>query len=180
MSDDLESRVAALEAWKESLERKEFGVNPSRGRAESEQVVIDYCKSLGLPEADGTFFWCRWESAGAGGWYNAGKKIRDWKMVVRQWRAAGWCPSQKRGQAGKLPIEIAVKRQAWQIRNDIESSKLDRQAVKNRLEAASRAHGHITTEAISANWRKCGTAGDVGEYDRLTTKLKELEKELGE
>jgi len=162
MSEDLEARIKALEDWKQTLERKEFGINPSRAKAESEEKVVEYCKSLGLQESDGTFFWCRWESAGDGGWYNAGKKIRDWKMVVRQWKAAGWCPSQKNGFRG--PNNGNGHRTRYVIEQDIKGAKAQRDKLM-----ACRSYEGMAREYPDR----------VPQYQQLTQKIQQLNQELG-
>jgi hypothetical protein len=97
--------------------RQYLADNPScatstKARAKDEAEVVAYCVSIGLTENDGIFFWCRWES---GSWFNAGKRIRDWKMVIRQWQAAGWCPSQKQQRSSVHGTNGDKPMTTWEI-----------------------------------------------------------------
>lgn len=75
-------------------QEKEKSDPGTKAKAGSENDVIAYAESIGLPPSDGTFFWNKWE---ANGWTINGKRIRDWAAIIRQWKAAGYLPSQKNG-----------------------------------------------------------------------------------
>jgi hypothetical protein len=64
-----------------------------KGRPKDREAVIFYIREIGLPEADGHYYWDKWQ---AGGYVNGGKPIKDWKALIRSHKAAGYCPSQKR------------------------------------------------------------------------------------
>lgn len=53
-----------------------------------------YFREQGLFPMDAEYGWERWN---ANGWENGGKKIKDWRGVVRSWKAARYWPSQKQG-----------------------------------------------------------------------------------
>lgn len=82
--------------------REESSISLSKARASSEQEVIDYVKSFGLPDSDGSYLWNSWE---AGGWKRGSEKIVDWKAAARTWITGGWLPSQKQkgGTHGQKP-----------------------------------------------------------------------------
>lgn len=64
----------------------------SKGKPEGESEVIEFCAGVGLPEADGRYFWEHWQG---NGFTNGGKTMKDWKATIRSWKAANHCPSQK-------------------------------------------------------------------------------------
>lgn len=51
-----------------------------------------FAKTIGLPSSDGEAMFWKFESTG---WKNAGRDVKDWQAVMRQWKAAGYHPSQK-------------------------------------------------------------------------------------
>lgn len=53
--------------------------------------VVEFTKSLGLPDSDGESCYWKWEG---NGWTNGNKPIKDWKATVRSWMAARYLPSQ--------------------------------------------------------------------------------------
>ena len=59
--------------------------------------IMEFCKSNGLFPRDAEYLWNRWES---NGWQNANKPIKDWKAVIRAWKAQGYLPTQKQQIAG--------------------------------------------------------------------------------
>ena len=54
--------------------------------------IMEFCKSNGLFPRDAEYLWNKWE---ANGWQNANKPIKDWKAVIRSWKAQGYLPTQK-------------------------------------------------------------------------------------
>lgn len=76
-----------------------------RPKPDTLQAVEQYCDSLKLPRADASYFWHKWLG---NGFKNGGHKMRDWQSVIRSWRDAGHCPSQKNGQQ-RLPLESKSK-----------------------------------------------------------------------
>lgn len=107
---------------KEKGNRKEKGkkkeneaVNLSCGTLEE---LVGYCRSKGLPESDGHYFFNKWEESG---WENSGKPIKNWKLTINTWFSAGWCPSQK-GQKGvtvtQEPIPTDEQVEAFKAAND--------------------------------------------------------------
>lgn len=73
-------------------EKREEKTKQSLTHACGMQDVIDFAVSLGLPANDGEYFWEKWQGNGN---QNAGKSIKDWRAVIRSWKLAGHCPSQK-------------------------------------------------------------------------------------
>lgn len=65
------------------------GRNP---RPKSQEEVLAYCKSIDLPETDADYFWHKWLG---NGFKNNKSPMRDWQAVIRSWKDAGHCPSQK-------------------------------------------------------------------------------------
>lgn len=99
-------KLLTLEEGEEDKSRVEGNVmsnvtvtlpKPNKSKPSSVEEVIEYCSTLGLPKKDGEFFWHRWESNGFT--LNGKDKMKDWGGVVRQYRSAGWCPSQKDAKA---------------------------------------------------------------------------------
>jgi hypothetical protein len=71
-----------------------------KGRC-SEVEAIAYCRSLGLPESDGQWFFAKMEGAG---WKNGGKAVKDWQQTIRAWNIAHYMASQKiRGPVSTAP-----------------------------------------------------------------------------
>ncbi len=66
----------------------------TKARPASVEAVIDFCSSVGITVDDGEYFWEKWNGDG---FKNAGKSMKDWKAVIRSWKLAGHCPSQKPG-----------------------------------------------------------------------------------
>lgn len=93
----LSHRVDSRAINKEEEEDKEKeGKNRARGTFDD---VTEFCRGLGLFPRDVEYLWNRWES---NGWKNAGKSVKDWRAVVRAWKAQGYLPSQKT----QLPSDI--------------------------------------------------------------------------
>lgn len=87
--------------------REDTSISLSKARASSEQEVIDYVKSLGFPDKDGSYLWDSWE---AGGWMRGKKAIVDWKATARTWIQRGFLPSQqqKGGTHGQKPSNRGI------------------------------------------------------------------------
>lgn len=58
------------------------------------EQVVEFTRSLGLPDSDGESCYWKWEG---NAWTNGRQPIKDWKATVRSWRAAGYLPSQSGG-----------------------------------------------------------------------------------
>lgn len=69
-------------------------------RAASLGEVLSFCRELGLPRTDAEWFWHKCEE---NGWQNGGKSIRDWRLTLRSWHAAGYVPSIKNPRRGIPP-----------------------------------------------------------------------------
>lgn len=97
------ARWEKVRAKKEKKQKKDntgeesIGAKHCLGHATSMEEVRDFAITLGLPANDGEYFWEKWHG---NGFQNAGKPIRDWKSVIRSWRLAGHCPSQKQNGNG--------------------------------------------------------------------------------
>ena len=70
----------------------------------NEQEVVDYCKSIGIP--DGAYLWDKWTG---NGFQNGGKIIKDWKATIRSWKAAGYLPSQKQNGIKPMMVRTPIK-----------------------------------------------------------------------
>lgn len=76
-------------------ERNTKGIENERkekARASSVSEIIDFCKSVNLPESDAHYLWNHWES---NSWTNGGHKIKDWQATIRSWKHAGHLPKSK-------------------------------------------------------------------------------------
>lgn len=65
----------------------------NKARPQSRQDVLDYVRSIGLPETDGHYFFDHWQS---NGYKNSGKPVLDWKATIRSWQQGNHLPSQKK------------------------------------------------------------------------------------
>jgi len=65
--------------------------------------VREFCKEIGVREADADFLFWKWHG---NGWTNNGEPIRDWKATIRAWQRAGYLPSQK-ARNGSTPQGVA-------------------------------------------------------------------------
>lgn len=72
-----------------------------KSRAKTEAEVIAYVLEVGLPEADGQWFWNKMLGSG---WKNNGKPVADWRAVIRTWRLNGYLPSQKGTNASAVSL----------------------------------------------------------------------------
>jgi uncharacterized protein YdaU (DUF1376 family) len=82
---------------------------PKGARPDSEQEVVEYCKSLGVP--DGAYFWHKWMGDG---FRNRGKPMKDWRATIRSWKAAGYLPSQKQhGSRAPAISHVAQEGKPW-------------------------------------------------------------------
>ena len=99
------------------------GKQPAKSQPESEQAVTDYCASLSLPRSDGEYFWNKWIG---NGFRNNHEAMRDWKGVIRSWKAAGHCPSQNK--------KSAVAAKPWERNKppDLNQEKRDREYEEHR------------------------------------------------
>ncbi|HUD75276.1 MAG TPA: hypothetical protein VMQ76_09415 [Terracidiphilus sp.] len=102
------AKLAADTRWEKHRAKKEkkqkkdtgeesIGAKQCLGHASSMQEICDFVLTLGLPVTDGQYFWEKWQGNGN---QNAGKSIKDWKSVIRSWKLAGYCPSQKQNGNG--------------------------------------------------------------------------------
>jgi hypothetical protein len=106
--DKHNGKVNGSEVNQESKHR--FKPSPNQPRKQpkdraSRAEMEEFCKSLGLPESDGTFMFDHWES---NGWKNGSAPVRDWKAGVRKWKGAGWLPSQKKPSYGTITGSVST------------------------------------------------------------------------
>lgn len=64
----------------------------SKARPLTLDSVIEFCRTIDLPETDAEATWNKWEG---NGYKNAGKAMRCWKSTIRSWKLNGYMPSQK-------------------------------------------------------------------------------------
>ncbi len=99
------AKLAAEARWAKHNEKKRLKEEtsnassiPSPARAESPDEVVAYCRTLSLPDSDGTACFDKWTG---NGWKNGGDPIKDWKATIRSWKTQGYLPSQKNGTTPK-------------------------------------------------------------------------------
>jgi len=105
-----EKKQAKEDKTREDKSRKETSIASSmreacsKHKAETLEIVSDYCTEIGLPKSDGISCWEKWTG---NGWRNGGNAIKDWKATIRSWKSQGYLPSQKEGSRNedgfKLP-----------------------------------------------------------------------------
>lgn len=78
----------------------------SKARAHTLDEVIEFCKSIELPESDGEATWDKWEGNGH---KNSGRAMKCWKSTIRSWKANGYMPSQKQNGNQQQTISFAQK-----------------------------------------------------------------------
>ena len=100
-----------------------------KARPINEKAVIDYCLSLSLVSADGEYFWSKWEGSG---YRNGPRAIRDWRATIRSWKAAGHCPSQKRGRTLLPQSPVQAERESKRDREMREAQELYDKETTNR------------------------------------------------
>jgi len=69
------------------------------------EEVVAFCLSHKLLKSDGeAFFWGK----EGNGWKNGPNPVKDWKATIRQWKASGYHPSQKKGGQNfvKPPVNL--------------------------------------------------------------------------
>lgn len=77
-----------------------------KGRNKCTQLEAEeFCQSIGLPKTDGEAMFHKWEG---NGWSLGTGKVRDWKSVIRQWKASGFLPSQKNVRNGSTTPDKPV------------------------------------------------------------------------
>lgn len=85
--------VTQLDMDKDKEEDKKRRVQGGdKARPQTSDDVLQFCRSLNLPDTDADYFWNHWQG---NGFTNGGKPIKDWKATIRSWESAGHCPSQK-------------------------------------------------------------------------------------
>jgi hypothetical protein len=62
-----------------------------KGKCTEAQAIL-YCRTLGLPDTDGEWFFAKMEGCG---WKNGGKAVADWQQTIRAWKLGGYMASQK-------------------------------------------------------------------------------------
>jgi hypothetical protein len=82
------------------IENENGSEKKRKDRAENLGAVLSFCREISLTKADAEWFWHKCE---ANGWTNGGKKILDWRQVLRSWKAGGYVPSIKNPERGKPP-----------------------------------------------------------------------------
>lgn len=101
-------------------DREEDPKGEGKRKARSEEEVVEFCKSVGLRENDGHYFWNHWEG---NGWINGAKPIRSWKATIRSWKDAGHCPSQKGVNNGRNQRNTTESRRNVGTANEGRSSQ---------------------------------------------------------
>lgn len=96
----------------------------NKAKPESEDEVIEFCKSQGLTADDGSYMWNKWI---ANGFKNGGSAVKDWKAQIRSWKSGGWMPSQK---SGVTPAQPAKK----ELTEDEKAENRRKYAEKRRAE----------------------------------------------
>lgn len=167
---DLVRRVSRLEhALAERRGRLVAVTVTGKSRPSDEQDVVAYCGVLGLPAADATYLWNKWQ---ANNFTNGGKPVRDWRAQVRSWRAAGYFPSQKQGGVSTAKVVSVVgRREAWRVKADLEAITTE---IK-KLGASIPFGTSQEAERARAQWR--GTATGM-EHSRLCKRRDALREEL--
>jgi hypothetical protein len=77
------------------------------------EELLDFCKSEGIKQSDGEYFFHAKEG---NGWRNGRNPMRDWKSTLRSWNKGKFLPSQKHfdnGQHSMKPKEPAPKGAAY-------------------------------------------------------------------
>lgn len=96
-----EKPINAVDTKKErgiNKEIKKGGKSPFQ--KPSVEEVVQFCLSLSLLKSDGeAFFWGK----EGNGWKNGSNPVKDWKATIRQWKASGYHPSQKKGGQNFTP-----------------------------------------------------------------------------
>jgi hypothetical protein len=95
VDNTLPSRAKEKEE-EEEKERDRKKTERARGKFEE---LLEFCKESGLFPRDAEYLWNKWEG---NGWQNAGKAMKDWRAVVRAWKAQGYLPSQKTPSASDV------------------------------------------------------------------------------
>ncbi len=80
-----------------------------KAKASTEEEIITYCRSLGLPDSDGQSLWLKWQE---NGWKNDGRPIKDWKLTIQRWKLDGILPSQR--SKSHSPHLHDVSKSYWQ------------------------------------------------------------------
>jgi hypothetical protein len=80
-----------------------------KSRAKSLEEIAEYVVSQGLTNRDAAWLWEKWSE---NNWTNGGKKIKDWRGVVRSWNHAGYFPSQRQSgiRTEQPPTEHHIRR----------------------------------------------------------------------
>lgn len=98
---------------------KEAEKKEKKHKPASREEVLNFCKSIGLPESDGHYCWDKWEG---NGFKNDGRAMNNWESTIRSWKRAGYLPSLKRGFGSSSFQKV---RQHPDITNKIDPSKVD-------------------------------------------------------
>lgn len=125
---------------------------PLVGKARGEVgEIVEFCKSEGLTESDGRYFFNHWES---NGWTVSNRPIQNWKAVIRKWKEAGHVPSQKvngNGSNGHNGKNTHVNNFVEFTPEEIEQNRLKAEAEspfrKLREQIAAKRNGnHVAAE----------------------------------
>jgi hypothetical protein len=85
------SDVTHTEAEADTEGEAEAFKKKTKARGTIEEVV-EFAKSIGLPESDGEYLFHKWEG---NGWTNGGSPVKNWKATIRSWVKGKFLPSQK-------------------------------------------------------------------------------------
>jgi len=130
-------------------------------------------KNVRCSDAERDKCWAYYDSQG---WHKAnGRAITgDPRSIITSWLAN---PQKAPAGASGAAATPSGKRQAWQVEKDIESAKSARAKLWTGIESACAGRGY-TTDEVFKHWRKHVDANIMMLYDRIKSRLKELETEL--
>jgi hypothetical protein len=133
------------------------GEKPKKSRPNSEQITIDYCLSIGLPASDGEYFWAKWIG---NGFRNNREAMRDWKGVIRSWKAGGHCPSQRKQTQNRSAAPPPIS--TWGDRKALKEMIGEVQEQKNEMFKMRQRQG------------RSFTPDEQRKYDDLAKRLEHL------
>lgn len=84
---------------------------PPRNKARgTQEEIMSFCVSIGLPTSDGEWFFNKMMGCG---WKNDGKKVVDWQFTCRAWKGKNYFPSQtpQHNGADQKPTPFSLKLQ---------------------------------------------------------------------
>jgi hypothetical protein len=118
--------------------------NKSKGSIEE---VKAFCKSIGLPEADGEWFFYKSEG---NGWKNNGVPIKDWKATIRAWRMANHLPSQKNPQPKPPPAAISDAQQRIEWNQELTRATRELESLGRASDYPEGSANNVRIKALRA------------------------------